>query len=220
MSKRVLLLLIAAGLLLIAILTLWMLYSASQYVPAFYRNAMDAEPEELEAASDQMLQQVAALASAIKKEGKWEALFSADQINGWLAVDMVKNHPNATPPTFCNPRVEIDSKQITVAGLFEQDSYWSVLSLTIEPSVPKPNVLRLRIIRARAGLLPLPLSGILDQLSQTARDLQLHLEWRQAGGDPVAILSFPTEQENNDRRVHFETLRFGDGEIYVSGVTE
>ena len=33
----------------------------------------------------------------------------------------------------------------------------SVISLTIEPYVPEPNVLALRIVKARAGLLPMPL---------------------------------------------------------------
>ena len=66
-----------------------------------------------------------------------------------------------------------------------------MLSLTVEPYVPEPNMVLVRIIKARAGLLPMPLGGVLDGLSQVARDMHLHLEWRHAGGDPVAMLSFP-----------------------------
>jgi hypothetical protein len=93
-----------------------------------------------------------------------------------------------------------------------------VLSLTIEPYLPKPSVLALRIVSARAGLLPLPLGRVLSGLSLAARDVQLRLEWRRAGGDPVAMLSLPTG--DGDRIVRIDTLRLGEGEIYVAGTTE
>jgi hypothetical protein len=204
--------------LLLALLLLLCLYLAAQYEPVFYREALEADPAEQEKASDQMLQQATALASALKKEGFWEAVITAEQINGWLAVDMVKNHPNALPPTLRDPRVTIGPDAITVACRFEQDGQSSVISLTVEPYMSEPNVLALRIVKARAGLLPMPLDKIFDRLSQAAHDMQLHLEWRQAGGHPVALLTLPAA-EDNGRQVRIETLRLGDGEIYVAGST-
>jgi hypothetical protein len=204
--------------LLLALLLLLCLYLAARYEPAFYREALESDPAEQEKASDQMLQQATALASALKKEGRWEAVITAEQINGWLAVDMVKNHPNALPPTLRDPRVTIGPSAITVACHFEQDGQSSVISLTVEPYMSEPNVLALRIVKARAGLLPMPLDKIFDRLSQAAHDMQLHLEWRQAGGHPVALLTLPAA-EDNGRQVRIETLRLGDGEIYVAGST-
>ncbi len=218
MSRRLrLLLLIIGGLAVLVVLILLGLYLAARHEPVFYREAMEIEPVVLEKASDRMLQQATALASAVKKEGHWEALFTAEQINGWLAVDMVKNHSNALPPTLRDPRVVIDPKQVTIACRFQQGGAESVLSLTVEPYVPEPNVVALRIVKARAGLLPLPLRPVTDGLSQAARDMQLRLEWRHTGSDPVAMLSFPSSTDN--RLVRIETLRLGDGEIYVAGTT-
>ena len=221
MSRRLLrlLLVIFIAVLLVALLVLLCLYLAAQYEPAFYREALEADPAEQEKASDQMLQQATALASALKKEGRWEAVITAEQINGWLAVDMVKNHPNALPPTLRDPRVTIGPSAITVACRFEQSGQSSVVSLTVEPYMSEPNVLALRIVKARAGLLPMPLDKIFDRLSQAARDMRLHLEWRQAGGHPVALLTLPAA-EDNGRQVRIETLRLGDGEVYLAGSTE
>jgi hypothetical protein len=46
--------------------------------------------------------------------------------------------------------------------------------------------------------------------------MRFHLEWRRAGNDPVAMLSFPND---DDRPICIETLRLSDGEIYVAGKT-
>lgn len=218
MSRRLLLfLLIAIGLVAVIVLVLLGLYLAVQHEPAFYRDAMEADPEVLEKASDDMLRRTTALASALKKKAQWEALFTAGQINGWLAVDMVRNHPSTLPPALHDPRVTIDQKRITIACRFEQGGIDSVLSLTVEPSMPEPNVIALRIVKARAGLLPVPLAKVLDGVSQAARGLGCHLEWRNTGGDPVAMLSFPSADD--ERPVNIESLRLGDGEIYVNGTT-
>jgi hypothetical protein len=218
MSRRIrLLCLTIGGLAIFAALLLFSLFLAARQEPAFYRQAMEIDPVALEKGSDRMVQQAAAVASATRKEGRWEALFTAEQINGWLAVDMVRNHPRTLPPGLHDPRVTIDSGRITIACQFERRGISSVLSLTVEPYVPAPNVLALRIVKARAGLLPAPLGQVLDRVAQAARDMHLQLQWRTDGGDPVAMLSFPSG--SGKRSVRIETLRLGAGEIYVAGTT-
>jgi hypothetical protein len=217
-SRRVrLCMFVVGGLAAATALALLGVYLAARYEPAFYQEAMEIDPAVLHEGSDRLLQQATALASAVKKERHWEALFTAEQINGWLAVDMVKNHPHALPPNLSDPRVAIDSRTVTIACRYSHAGIETVLSLTVEPHVPDPNVIALRIVTARAGLLPVPLGGVLDRLAQAARDMQLHLQWRSTGGDPVALLSL--SPGDDDRPVQIETLRLGDGEIYVAGTT-
>lgn len=191
------------------------LYFAASYEPAFYRKAMEIDPAALEKASDRMLQQTTALVGAVNQEEPWEALFTAEQINGWLAVDMVKNHPHLLPPMLHDPRVVIDSKEITLACRVERNGSNAVLSLTVIPYVPEKNVLALQIVKARAGLIPLPLGNIIGKLSEAAREMQIPLAWRRAGNDPVAMFSLPPTEK--DRTVCVETLRLGDGEVYLAG---
>ena len=73
-------------------------FLALRYEPKFYREALAVEPEVQEKGSDEMLQRTAALVSNVRKPGKWQARFTAEQINGWLAVDFVKNHREALSP--------------------------------------------------------------------------------------------------------------------------
>ena len=103
----------------------------------------------------------------------------------------------------------------------------SVLSLTLQPYVGQvadrsrsddSNVVAVRFIRLRAGLLPLPLKRVLQGLSQAAREMRFDLQWHNSGGDPVAIISVPTD--NNAQVVRIETLRLSEGEIYLTGRTE
>ena len=81
-------------LLLFAALGCYSLYVGSQHVPEFYQQAIEADPEEQRIASTEMFNSTAALVRDASREGRWEATFTIEQINGWLAVDLVENYPN------------------------------------------------------------------------------------------------------------------------------
>jgi hypothetical protein len=196
------------------------LFLALQYEPKFYSDALAVESEVREKASDQMLQRVAALVSDVRKPGKWQARFTAEQINGWLAVDFVKNHPGALPPLFRNPRVSIESDCIVLACCYEGWIVPTVLSLTIEPYVPEKNTLALRIVKARAGRVPMPLGKVLEGISDASQRSEWRIQWRQTLGDPVALLSTPPPDNADDLAVKIDSIRLGKAEISVSGSTE
>ena len=223
---RLLWLVVGAAAALIVLLLLG-LYLAARHEPAFYRQAMETGRAALERGSDRMLRKAAALQSVSTKPGRWEIRITADEINGWLAVDLPKNHPQALPPTLRDPRVVIHPDEMTIACRFQQNGVDSVLSLTVQPYVGQvanlsgnvePSVVAVRIIAARAGLLPLPLERVLGGLSQAAHDMRFDLQWRNSGGDPVAMICLPTDHDG--QIVQIETLRLGDGEVYLAGRTE
>lgn len=211
---------VACGVLLVLIAAMFVLYGASQQVPEFYRQALETDPARRREASDAMLQRATALANDVKKEGRWQGLFTAEQINGWLAVDLVENHPDLLPGDISDPRVAIEPEGLTVAFRFQRGKINTVLSLSADAYLTEPNVAALRIRKARAGMLPLPLEKVLEYISKAAKRLELKLEWRQADGDPVALISIPPPRDEEDRLVQIETLRLGKGEVYVSGSTE
>jgi hypothetical protein len=165
-----------------------------------------------------MLQRAAALRSDIEKEGRWHAIFTAEQINGWLAVDLPENFPDALPESFRDPRVEIRPDRMTLACRLKQSGTTTVVTLTVEPYLPEPNLLALRIRNARAGLLPMPLTSVLDAISEAAGQIGFPLDWQRADGDPVALISTaPPDQDG--KLVRIETIQLGDGEIYLAGTT-
>jgi len=206
------LLAVAAGLLL--------LYKGAQQVPEEYRQVVDIEHDALQQGSDEMLRQAAALASDVKQQGQWQVLFTAQQINGWLAVDLPENHPRTLPDTMSDPRVVIKPDCIVLFCRFRRKNLESVLSLTVEPYMAEANVLALRIRRVRAGLVPMPLENVLAAVSKAARKAELPLQWRRADGDPVALVTIPQPRDEQNKVVEIKSLRLGEGEIYLSGRTE
>jgi hypothetical protein len=211
--------LIVAGLAVLVVLILIGLYVAVRHEPAFYRRALDSDPAALEKASDRMLQKLAEIQNDLNRAGHWQVVVTAEEINGWLAVDMLKNHPNTLPPSFHEPRVAISPNDVTVGCRYGEGAITSIFSLTLRPSLSKLNVVALQIVRARAGAIPAPLNRVLDALSQIARDMRIRLEWRHAGSDPVAMLSLPDDPDA-DCVVRIESLQLADGEIRIAGTTE
>jgi len=212
-------LLLLGCLVVLALLAILMLYLAIRQVPAFYRETLDIPREKLVKGSDRILRQAAALESAWNTDGRWEILITDEEINGWLAVDLEENHPDVLPPSIGDPRVAIDENEISIACRYDHDGMKSILSVALRPSISERNEIVLRIVRARAGLLPVPLGNILDQISIAARQMQFHLEWRREGDDPVALLSLPKAKAGG-RTVRIDAIRLGDGEIYIAGTSE
>jgi hypothetical protein len=209
----------------VAVPVLLGLHGAARFEPKFYRDAMQIDQAVLEQGSSQMLQRGSALMSNVQRAGRWEAVFTADQINGWLAVDFARNHPDTLPATMRDPRVAITARHITLACRRDGGTLSSVLSLTLEPyvpeaSLPERNTVALRIVRARAGLLPLPLDDVLKTLRESVQQSGCHLEWRNLDGDPVALITFPPPGKNSRIRLTIETIRLSEGEIYVAGSTQ
>ncbi len=90
------------------IVGLSVLHGASRHVPEFYARAIQADRGAQRDASAVMLRKTAALVSDVGNEEQWKSLFTSDEINGWLAVDLVENHPHALPSTIADPRVQIE----------------------------------------------------------------------------------------------------------------
>jgi hypothetical protein len=215
-------LLLGAGLLVLFVLAgLLAFYRASQHVPEFYENALAVDPIDQQQASDELLQRATALVNDAKREGRWQTLFTAEQINGWLAVDLPINHPDTLPPELSDPRVAIEPDRVVLACRYGRDGNTCVLSLAVEPSLPERNLLALRILEARAGRVPLPIDELKAQTSQAASAAELPLSWQDVGGDPVAMLPWPAMFNRAQTvRIHVDTVRLGDGEIYIAGTTE
>lgn len=219
--RKILLILAAVtfGLLAAGGLSVLTAYRASQTVPKFYREAISQDTVVQKKASDECLEQVAALASDVQKTGRWQAIFTAEQINGWLAVDLIENYPDVLESYVRDPRAEISPRRATLACRYNSDEISTVLSLTFDVYLSAPNVVAVRISNARAGSLPVPLSQVLDAISEAARTVNLPLEWRQSGGDPVAMITIPPPRDQTDRVLELDTIELRQGEVYLAGHT-
>jgi len=207
---------------LVVLLALGLLavYLALRHVPEFYEHALVVDRATLERASDEMLQRTAALASDVKRDGRWEVLLTQEQINGFLAVELPRNHPGTLPPQVREPRVAIEPDCIRLGCTYLQsDGVESVVWVVVQPYLKEPDQFALRIADARAGAVPMPLAKVTQYLTEAARREGFLLQWVRTGDDPLALIR-PPELTVDGHRVHIDRLRLGQGEIYVSGTSE
>ncbi len=198
-------------------------YRATQQVPDFYVRQLKAESSLPKRQSgDAFERQALALNNQIRKSDRWQARFSAEEINAWLAVDLPQKFPSALPRDEQAPRVAIDAEMIQFACRVESPQFSSVVSLGVQPYVTsEPNVLALRVKQLRAGTLPLPLAQYLDKITAQCARAGVPLRWSEEEGDPVALVTLPLVPEDfQNRLVRVEQIALEEGALVVSGVSE
>jgi hypothetical protein len=203
--------------LVVAGVSLFSLYAASQQVPEFYRDAISRDPVSEQEARDRFVAEVTALASDLHRRGRWQRLFTEEAVNAWLALQLTDDYPGLLDERLHDPRIAFGDRVATIACRYESGSISLVLSLSIEAYMQEPNVLALRIRGARAGAVPVPLGQVLDAISHAAADLKLRLAWRKTHGDPVALISFAQVEDSQSPGLALQRVELRDGELYVSG---
>jgi hypothetical protein len=190
---------------------------AARRVPPFYAAAVAVPVEIHREASDRLLQSAAALASNLQKNGQWQAVFTTDQINGWLATELEKAFPGLLPDYLADPRVTVGPEGVMLGCRYLKGNVETVVSLKAELYMKEANVLKVRLSHARAGAFPLPLGNILEGVTRAAADAKVQLSWLQADGDPVAVIRLHAADENALYRL--EKLQLGEDEVFIAGDT-
>jgi len=194
-----------------------LVYRASQQVPEFYVEAVAIEPEAQRDDRDAFVARATALASDLSGEGRWHSLFTADQINAWLALELANNYPGLLPAELRDPRISLTKDAATIGCQYQSGELASVVTIELDAYLHEPNVVAVRLRQARAGTLPVPLGSILDSISYAAQQLDLQLEWRTSHGDPVALIKLPPLHDSNHESLRLESLELRDGELFVAG---
>ena len=192
-------------------------YFATQQVDALYREALDVDAATQALRSDEMLLRATTLRNDLQKEGAWAALFTDEQMNGWLADDMLRNHPDLLPAEVTDPRVTISPEAITLYFRYQGESFSTVLSVSFDVYLAEENVIGLRLDSARAGALPVPMSQVIEYIQEAAVAMELKIEWKQSDGDPVALITIPPQRDDGNQLLRIEQLHLDEGKIYIAG---
>ncbi len=195
--------------------------TASQSVPKFYELAMELQPEEADQAGDEFERQVVAMASDLEEGHRWSLVLTDHQVNGWLATDLLQKFPNLLPKEVEAPRIAFREQMASLACRVNTEKVSTVLSVNLEAYLTnEPNEIAIRVQRVRAGVLPVPLTKILDQITEVAHQSGISLRWTQREGDPVALVALPVERPELRPGVVLERLEMGTGELVVEGVAD
>jgi len=215
--------LVIVMLVLIAVsaVALFSIYRASQHVPQFYQRAIVQSYADAES-GDRLERQALALHNQARRAGSWEAHFSEEEINAWLAVVLPEKFPQALASGVSDPRVGIDGETLRLAVRYNKGTTTTIVSLAARVQLTaEPNEIAVGIDDVRAGALPVPLARFLDEVTLRAAQAGLPLRWTEAGGKPVALVRLPLDPKAfKGRQLTLERLELQEGELVVGGRTE
>jgi len=109
---------------LLAVMAL-VLYRGTQHVPEFYQQALtSAVPTAPQIqVGDEFERQALNLHNQATKPGPWQAEFTDEQINAWLAAILPRNHPQALPAETRDPRVKITERGVQVGWRYQTERF-------------------------------------------------------------------------------------------------
>lgn len=201
---------------------LFAFWRALRYEPDFYRQALNVPSYREIERSTTLERQVETLQAQVRTDATWQQVFTEEELNAWLAVQLPERYSHLLPAGMSDPRVVIDERRVRFAARYESGGVTAVLSLEIEVSLAdEPNGIRLRIVRARAGAVPVPLEKWIDQATVAARRSELPLRIESVDGVPVIDLTVPSETTAwPDRRLVLERLELSHGRLTLGGRSE
>jgi len=221
MSRTLRILGVVALLLAIVIVVgLWEAYRAVRHVQPFYRDAVQMGQIELEQAGRELETQASALYSNVEEAGQWSAVFTQEQLNGWMATELSTNYRDFLPENIRDPRIAISPEKIQVGFLSTQTGFDTVISIDAEVFLTKPGVLAIRLLSVRAGSLPLPPGQIAAEIRAASQSWSLPVRWTQSEGAVVALVDLADPLSSEDEVVTVEGFELLPGEIFITGQTE
>jgi hypothetical protein len=196
-------------------------YRAAQHVRPFYEQALKTEHEVLQRGSRELESRATALFSDARQAGQWQAVFTADQINGWLALQLDEfREGSELPDRIRDPRVAIAPELLTLGFRTSSGGVETVVSVDAGVVLTEKGAVAIRLMSVRAGALPLPVMQLADEIAAACRELSLPVRWTQQAGKPVAIVELHSDESTGKREFHIDEIKLGEGELYVSGHTD
>lgn len=185
--------------------------------PDFYRQEVARPSAEQQAASDQFLSNVTATVSQAQRRGAWSTEISEEELNGWLAFDLPRNHPDLLGESAHAPRVELDQDRGRVA--FEYRGFMNtVVCLEFDAEVRDAHTVAIRLHSLTGGAVPLPLGTVIEEITNAAEQFDQQIQWTEEEGRPVALVTLP-EWEEDGKTLNLVDVRLEDGRFLLIGET-
>jgi hypothetical protein len=185
------------------------------YQPSYYRAIVQQSPEQRQGQARKFVAQSLQLRNDICNEPSWEAVFTDQEVNAWLAEDLVTHFAEQLPPEVNEPRVLFELDRVILAFQLRQRGVQSVITVVARPRVPEGNTVELTLEKIRAGILPVPADNVLDRIIEYARCHGIDVEWTRRDGYPVVLLRYLPNLDRED--VRLEQLQIRTGQIRLAG---
>lgn len=202
----------------VAIVVCWGMWAIRQVEP-FYAAALKVDREILETSGHALESRVADLVSTSTGQTDWKAVFSDDEVNGWLATDFVEKFPDILSDEVELPRVAFLKDELSIGFQYRGEDFSSTITVTVRLDLLSDDRLAIEFVSARAGALPIPMKNIIEPVAVSAREMGLPLGWTQNDGRAVAVISISDLISTDGVRRSLETIELHEGEIYLAGTS-
>ncbi len=208
LSKRWKIAIALGGVLLLAPVAGWL---ALTYEPRYYRDMvpLGLPREQIEGRAKHFVAQSLQLRNDICNEPTWEAVFSDEEVNAWLADDLVTHFADQLPPEVSEPRVLFESGRVILAFRLDRGAFSSVITVVARPRIPADNTVELTLEKIRAGILPVPADRVLDRIIERGMIYGVDATWRKVDGYPVVQLRYTPDVNREDVRLDDVDVRAG-----------
>ncbi len=189
--------------------------------PSFYRAALQIDARQSRESGDQFEYQIFNLHNDIRNAGHWYASFTADQVNGWLATDLLEKFPEVIPPGVEAPRIAIENNRLHLGFRLISPAVQGVISLGGELfCTDQPNQIGFRLDYVCIGWIPLPIGQWADNIASHFNAVGLPLRWTEFEGAPAALVQLPNRlRSDNTISFRLSSFELRDGELCIGGYT-
>ncbi len=185
------------------------------YQPSYYRDIVLQTRKQREGKARKFVAQSLQLRNDICNEPTWEAVFTDQEVNAWLAEDLVTHFADQLPPEVNEPRVIFELDHVILAFRLRQRGVQSVITVVARTRVPEGNTVELTLEKIRAGILPVPADNVLDRIIEYARARGIDVEWTRREGYPVVLIRYTPNLTRDD--VQLEELQIRAGQMRLAG---
>lgn len=193
-------------------------YRATQWIPPFYDKQLGASRDELQQAGNQLERQLQQLQQQHVDARQWTSIFSEEEVNGWLAVNLPVKFPRLLPHTIREPRIELKAGNAHIACQYVSPKMTAVLSLQIDArATDQPNIVAIYLRDARIGAVPGLVQLAMDEIDSAAKRAGVQIEWVEDKGDQVALVTVPDHVLDADHRFELQDVEIADGELKIAG---
>lgn len=189
-------------------------------VQPFYAAAIQTDPQDLEIAGRRAEDRVETLLAVPKVTGRWETVFTDEEVNGWLAVILEEKYAALLPPGVTDPRVAFTPGGCKIGYRYQGRRIEGVVSVEGDAYMDADDVPAVRLRAAWFGGLPLPMSRVVEEITDSAAKLKIPIRWSEQEGDPVLLASVTDALSTDEERRQLERLELRDGELLLAGRAE
>jgi hypothetical protein len=208
------------GIFLILLLVLYLLYFSAQRLPDFYRKTLAVDWETQEQRNKKMREKITALNNDLQKTGTpWQANFTADDLNAYVAVEQAKEGSHLFPKEIVEPRFAFSDRQADFACRVEQGTLSGILHLSLGLTLPEPNRFVIQVKSAKLGKLPISKEIPAKIIVETFEKESYPVEYGVKDGDPTITVTIDIKYKNN-RLVLLDGVVLQNETIQLSGSTE